>query len=1362
MANNARREIELALNITTANAQALGKLRDDVKELAKEGGDAAPAFKKLADELGTLEAQAKQLQTLDVLTKDLEGASTTMTEAGASAKTLGDELKVLKGITEQAGAAQRASKADYEAARAEVKAAGAAITEYRASADASTQKTDAYAEKLKELKLAAAQAKVELAAKQKVLASANATYSEAAAAQSKLSKETREAGSAYNQAASEVKQLEDRIKTTGDRLVEAGASTSDFADAQAEVVSSVTRVKDALRTQTAEYDRLQAAQQAAAAQAQRLESLNAQIALSNQRSAQSAKERAAQEQQAARATEQAQRDAAKAAEDAANRMGNAFRTGGIRSAQELRTEIANVRESMDWLAQSGTLTGKELDAAMRQGNASIKDLERDLRGATGQLTLMDRATSALKTTFGQVAAFIGLQEAVTRTATAFYEATKGIQSMQLGLKAIYGDVDTANKQIAFLRETANSAGVSVSEISSAFTKFSASTKEANVPIQQSNELFGELVRVSGVLGLSSAKTEQALEALGQMAAKSTVSMEELRQQLGDALPGALSLVANGMNMTTGELVNMVEAGNLSVQQMFPALISSLKKMEGENNTLAGSVARVNNAITEFFQSASDSAAIQGLTSGLNALAANFNTVVDVVYGLGKAFAALKVLEYVRGLSQLRDVSRGVTTDVTAQTVATAGNTAATTTNTAAQAANTAARTANAAAAQTQVAATTATAGAFNLLANVGTGVFGMFTRLGGAIRGVMGLLGGLPGLLVMVIANYKELGTWIGETAAKMMGWGSVLAENEKKLAAFEAEEQKRAAARAERSRQADLAFRAEVTGAQKAREQLEEKVKVAGKAIEADKLRADGIERIAALYGTEAERATAATQAAQLNLAAAEREAEARRQVLEAATRELAMKDQLIASSTAVSEKVKEEASELRAKVDKMREEDAASQNTVRNLRLESAERRVASESLRDNSARVDDYRWAVEESRKMVVALQEQQRQGIDVAQLLGNAEIALAENTALYNDAVRDNIKNIDIANKVKATESEITLMGLNSKKEEVQALINIARANGNDAEVRRLSIRLKENDIAIMRATINARIIEQQAIIESSKARLAELKVREPNNIAAQRELELAIKLADARIIEAKARGVSVDALEAEKRSLENNSNVKDRNRQSSDDLRGSLGGETSDRLRNAGAIDRETDALRRRQQQQQQQQQVAPYGYTSDGFVANKDGSAAGTFTNTKPIDKAFAVKQAAETGDYSGITLEDAQAAYKQAMDAKNWMDATLQMNAGAFSLQARTDTNAMVLASKNALERLGGTPGGGSGVRETTATQGSDKFGQAGAGGGGFYKPVTININGTQQTVNVAGDQDAAALQAVLQQLTNNSGRTI
>ena len=67
MAQNNRREIELALSVTTANADALSKLQQDVRSLAKEGGDAAPAFQKLADELAQLAEQAKQLTALEGL-----------------------------------------------------------------------------------------------------------------------------------------------------------------------------------------------------------------------------------------------------------------------------------------------------------------------------------------------------------------------------------------------------------------------------------------------------------------------------------------------------------------------------------------------------------------------------------------------------------------------------------------------------------------------------------------------------------------------------------------------------------------------------------------------------------------------------------------------------------------------------------------------------------------------------------------------------------------------------------------------------------------------------------------------------------------------------------------------------------------------------------------------------------------------------------------------------------------------------------------------------------------------------------------------------------------------------------------------
>ena len=50
-----------------------------------------------------------------------------------------------------------------------------------------------------------------------------------------------------------------------------------------------------------------------------------------------------------------------------------------------------------------------------------------------------------------------------------------------------------------------------------------------------------------------------MSALAQMASKGTVSMEELRQQLGDRLPGALGLAAKGLGITEQELIKLVSA-----------------------------------------------------------------------------------------------------------------------------------------------------------------------------------------------------------------------------------------------------------------------------------------------------------------------------------------------------------------------------------------------------------------------------------------------------------------------------------------------------------------------------------------------------------------------------------------------------------------------------------------------------------------------------------------------------------------------------------------------------------------------------------------------------------------------------------
>ena len=87
------------------------------------------------------------------------------------------------------------------------------------------------------------------------------------------------------------------------------------------------------------------------------------------------------------------------------------------------------------------------------------------------------------------------------------------------------------------------------------------------------------------MGMSADRVALALDALGQMASKGTVSMEELRQQLGDSLPGATAIAAKGLGLTTSELTKLVESGQLSTEQFFPAFRRGLEETFGsaENN-----------------------------------------------------------------------------------------------------------------------------------------------------------------------------------------------------------------------------------------------------------------------------------------------------------------------------------------------------------------------------------------------------------------------------------------------------------------------------------------------------------------------------------------------------------------------------------------------------------------------------------------------------------------------------------------------------------------------------------------------------------------------------------------------------------
>ena len=139
----------------------------------------------------------------------------------------------------------------------------------------------------------------------------------------------------------------------------------------------------------------------------------------------------------------------------------------------------------------------------------------------------------------------------------------------------------------------------------------------------------------------------------------------------------------------------------------------------------------------------------------------------------------------------------------------------------------------------------------------------------------------------------------------------------------------------------------------------------------------------------------------------------------------------------------------------------------------------------------------------------------------------------------------------------------------------------------------------------------------------------------------------------------------------------------------------------------------------------------PYGKTSDGLTANQDGAAKGTFNNTLPTDLAYRVKNAVDTGQTISLTQAELNTAKTQARNALNFLQEMSKLSAGAVSVQALQDAQALVNATNTGRVTV-------TDAKASTTTP---------------AKTYTVNINmgGTRTAINTSSDADAQALIAAL-----------
>lgn len=225
--------------------------------------------------------------------------------------------------------------------------------------------------------------------------------------------------------------------------------------------------------------------------------------------------------------------------------------------------------------------------------------------------------------------------------------------LRASFKAVFQE--DAGKELDFIRVQAERLGLSVLALSDNYVKFQTSVKGTAAEGTIAQDVFLATAEAAATLSLSQESLTGSLNALTQIAAKGTASLEEVRQQLGDRLPGAARIAAEGLGITQQKLFALIVAGQIDSTTFLAGFGKGLRDNFGTDTTtrietVSAALQRVKDSFLSLIDAATQGAGRTAIVDASNALAkfasdpANIKGLQDLVanvIGLGRTLVEVK-------------------------------------------------------------------------------------------------------------------------------------------------------------------------------------------------------------------------------------------------------------------------------------------------------------------------------------------------------------------------------------------------------------------------------------------------------------------------------------------------------------------------------------------------------------------------------------------------------------------------------------------------------------------------------------------------------------------------------------------------
>ncbi|WP_420154863.1 tape measure protein [Siphonobacter sp.] len=307
-------------------------------------------------------------------------------------------------------------------------------------------------------------------------------------------------------------------------------------------------------------------------------------------------------------------------------------TGSVSSSLSKSTKVASAMQEQI-LRNTQALKGLNTQTATSRAGfdgfaGSLGKAKSSLSPVLGSLTALSSGI------IGVSSAFEALQSSVKVIAT--------MERQNFALRNASSSTAEFNKNLQLTRKIALLTGAPLDDTVDALRKFTGATRGTSIEGDKARRIFEAFSNTFTANGASADEFTRATKALSDMMSKGTVSAEELKGQLGDALPGAVRIFAEAAGVSQRELLKMMQNGEILAEDILPKVAAQLEKTTGTNaqknlQTISGSWEQVTTNVKLLIEAMNNDGVISGFFSrfntGLGSILTNIRNIVkDRAYG----------------------------------------------------------------------------------------------------------------------------------------------------------------------------------------------------------------------------------------------------------------------------------------------------------------------------------------------------------------------------------------------------------------------------------------------------------------------------------------------------------------------------------------------------------------------------------------------------------------------------------------------------------------------------------------------------------------------------------------------------------